>query len=109
MEPDHRQLILVDVTRVTCCRNLISIEHAASAVLDVFCLVFRFYIELEIIVYGSIKNKLFYCILQIYNTKLCSFQNIILGFIVKIRKFHPRYSYKIYCKKGILPLQFHLN
>ena len=65
-----------------------------------FCLVFRFCIELEINVYGSIKNELFYYILQIYNTKLNSFQNLILGFIVKIRKFQPCYSYKIYFKKG---------
>ena len=81
MEPGHRQLSLADVKHAcSSCRNLISIEHAAliehvaSAVLDVFCLVFRFCIELEIIVYGSIKNKLFYCILQIYNTKLYPFQ-----------------------------------
>ena len=107
MEPGHRQLSLADVKHAcSSCRNLISIEHAAliehvaSAVLDVFCLVFRFCIELETIVYGSIRiNYFIQCILQICNTKSYSFQNLILGF-VKIRKFQPRYSYKIYCKMG---------
>ena len=102
MEPGHRQLSLADVKEAcSSCRNLISIKHATSAVLNVFCLVFRFGIELEIIVYGSIRiNYFIQCILQIYNTKSYSFQNHILGFIVKIRKFQPRYSYKIYCKMG---------
>ena len=38
--------------------------------------------------------------LQIFGTKFYYFQNLSLGFILKIflkfRKFHPQYSYKIY-------------
>ena len=111
MEPGHRQLSLADVKHAcSSCRNLISIKHATSAVLNVFCLVFRFCIELEIIVYGSIRiNYFIQCILQIYNTKSYSFQNLILGFIAKFANFSLVILIKYIVKWGILLLQFHFN
>ena len=46
-----------------------------------------------------------YCIYRCFNKQnyICPFQNLSLGFILKIflkfRKFQPRYSYKIYSYK----------
>ena len=52
----------------------------------------------------SILRKKVELHLHLFNTKLYPFQNISLGFILKIflkfRKFQPRYSNKIYsCRK----------
>ena len=48
-------------------------------------------------------NISLYCIYSFQRTKLYSFHNFSLKFILKIflkfRKFHPRYSYKIYSYK----------
>ena len=55
------------------------------------------------------KLKRYICIVftHFHHTKLYPFQNLSLEFILKVflrfRKFHPRYSYKIYSyrKKGV--------
>ena len=73
---------------------MISIEHAANAVVGAFWLVLATSEKLRI-QKRVIVLYLPYC----QRTKLYSVQNLNLGFILKISQFQPRYSYN---KKHIL-------
>ena len=80
----------------------ISVEHFAIASAGFFVLLASFAGQgKEIILYGYVKKKTkLYCIYRCFNTEFYPFQNLSLGFILKIflkfRKFQPQYSYKKY-------------
>ena len=48
LEPACRHLRLIDTMPITSCRNVISTEYMANAVIAVFCLCFLFKLQLRI-------------------------------------------------------------
>ena len=98
----------LDLMHITSCRNVISIEHAASAVSVVFWLVDPFKERKDCYM---AQLKPYHCIVlrNFQHTKLYYFQNLSLGFIrtifLRFCKFQPHILIKWILKKKRMSCQ----